>query len=144
LNSSFNAPCLNHNDRHKDRNSDSSQLSPVEALRFTRAMYRIMLFADVFPGKCTIYIDDEDTEQEAEIRAARKDFFAMFPTQELYEIHTVDNFIESLGTWLVRKVKNKPWGVCPSFNMPTILEDSNSPLPTCERSPTCGVSGGVP
>ncbi|KAJ7867971.1 hypothetical protein B0H13DRAFT_2064834 [Mycena leptocephala] len=102
--------------RHKDRSSDSSQLSPVEALRFTRAMYRIMLFADVFPGKCTIYIDDEDTEQEAEIRAARKDFFAMFPTQELYEIYTVDNFIESLGTWLVRKVKNMPWAHCQHAN----------------------------
>jgi hypothetical protein len=51
-------------------------------------MYRIMLFQEVFPGKTTIYIDDEDTEEEAEIRAARKDFFDTFASSELCEIHS--------------------------------------------------------
>jgi hypothetical protein len=73
-------------------------------------MYRIMLFQEVFPGKTTIYIDDEDTEEEAEIRAARKGFFATFASSELCEIHTVGNFIDALGTWLLRKVKNQHSG----------------------------------
>ncbi|KAJ6585572.1 hypothetical protein B0H19DRAFT_1227951 [Mycena capillaripes] len=94
-----------YSSRHKDRSSPSSKLTPIESLRFTRAMYRIMLFADVFDSKYTIYIDDEDTEEEAEIRAARKDFFAMFPSPELCEILTVGNFIDALGIWLYRKVK---------------------------------------
>ncbi|KAJ6585300.1 hypothetical protein B0H19DRAFT_1109135 [Mycena capillaripes] len=98
--------------RHKDRSSESSKLSPVESLRFTRAMYRIMLFADVFDSKYTIYIDDADTEEEAEIRTARKDFFAMFPTPELYEIHTVNDFIEALGTWFCRKMKKRFYVTC--------------------------------
>ncbi|KAJ7078676.1 hypothetical protein C8R44DRAFT_582257, partial [Mycena epipterygia] len=34
--------------RHKDRRSESSKLNPEESLRFTRALYRIMLFAKVF------------------------------------------------------------------------------------------------
>ncbi|KAJ7741269.1 hypothetical protein B0H16DRAFT_1862024 [Mycena metata] len=87
--------------RHKDRNFQSSRLSAVESLRFTRAMFRIMLFEKTFPANNTVYIDDADTEEEVEIRTARRDFFAMFSTQHLREIYTVNSFIDSLGTWLV-------------------------------------------
>lgn len=89
------------------------QLSPEELLHFTRALYRIMLFANVFPSKVTPYIDDEGTEAEEEIRVARKEFFAMFSTRELCEIYVVGNFIEALAEWLVlRAVGDPPWGPC--------------------------------
>ncbi|KAF7364890.1 hypothetical protein MVEN_00359500 [Mycena venus] len=57
--------------RHKDRGSECSKLSPVESLCFTRAVYRIALFADVFPGRYTCFIDDDETEEEAEIHHFR-------------------------------------------------------------------------
>ncbi|KAK7052538.1 hypothetical protein R3P38DRAFT_2860885 [Favolaschia claudopus] len=101
-----------YSSRHKNRRCESSTLTSTESLRFTRALYRIMLFQRVFPGKTTIYIDDADTEQEREIRAARKAFFAMYTTAELREIYAVNNFIEALGTWLVRKVLNQDYARC--------------------------------
>lgn len=67
-----------------------------------------MLFQQVFPGKTTIYIRDPDTAEEAEIRTARKIFFAMFPTAELREIHAVETLLEHLGWWLVGKVGRYP------------------------------------
>ncbi|KAJ7160031.1 hypothetical protein C8R46DRAFT_905708 [Mycena filopes] len=93
-----------YSSRHKDRSSQSSILSAVESLRFTRAMYRIMLFQKTFPANNTPFFDDSDTDEEEEIKTARKDFFAMFPTQELREIYIVDNFIGALGPWLVRNL----------------------------------------
>jgi len=94
----------NFSHRHKDRSSERSTLTSAESLRFTRAMYRIMLYQAVFPGATTPYIDDADTEEEAQIHAARKAFFTMFSTSELREIHTVTNFMKSLGRSLARKV----------------------------------------
>jgi hypothetical protein len=101
-------------------------------------MYRIMLFQEVFPGKTTIYIDDEDTKEEAEIRAAWKDFFATFASSELCEIHTVGNFIEALGTWLLLR-SIFPTGVVPRF--PDTLY---SHLRTCKCGSCCGIFAGVP
>ncbi|KAJ7840824.1 hypothetical protein B0H14DRAFT_2784153 [Mycena olivaceomarginata] len=94
--------------REKDRRFESSKLTPVESLRFTRALYRVMLFQQVFPGKTTIFIRDPDTAEEAEIRTARKIFFAMFPTAELREIHAVETLLDYLGWWLVGKVGRHP------------------------------------
>ncbi|KAJ7078655.1 hypothetical protein C8R44DRAFT_654481 [Mycena epipterygia] len=104
--------------RHKDRRSESSKLSLEESLRFTRALYRIMLFANVFPSKFTPYIDDADTEEEEQIRVARKEFFAMFSSPELCEIYVAGNFIEALGEWLILNVRKQFSGSCglSSFN----------------------------
>ncbi|KAJ7160039.1 hypothetical protein C8R46DRAFT_1106808 [Mycena filopes] len=105
--------------RHKDRSSQSSTLSAVESLRFTRAMYRIMLFQKTFPANNTPFIDDSDTDEEEEIKTARRDFFAMFPTQDLREIYTVNNFIGALGPWLVRNlsgsVKDRGLATCQEY-----------------------------
>ncbi|KAJ7145255.1 hypothetical protein C8R46DRAFT_1360100 [Mycena filopes] len=92
--------------RHKDRSCPkSNQLTAVESLRFTRALYRIMLFADVFPGSHTPDLDGNiEPEDEAAQHAARKAFFTPFPSQDLLEIGTVGNFMEGLGEWVKRKV----------------------------------------
>ncbi|KAJ7741266.1 hypothetical protein B0H16DRAFT_1565137 [Mycena metata] len=93
--------------RHKDRSTKSNRLTAVESFRFTRALYRIMLFADVFPGSHTPDLDGNiEPEDEEAQHAARREFFTVFPTPDLREIGTVSNFIEDLGTWLKRKAFN--------------------------------------
>ncbi|KAJ7133470.1 hypothetical protein C8R44DRAFT_977616, partial [Mycena epipterygia] len=96
--------------RHKDRRSEYSKLRPAESLHFTRELYRIMLFASLFPGRFTLFIDEEGTEEEEKkIRVAWKEFLAVFPTLELCEIYIVNNFIEALAQWFVDKVRYKGW-----------------------------------
>ncbi|KAJ7022703.1 hypothetical protein C8F04DRAFT_1137088 [Mycena alexandri] len=75
--------------RYKDRSTKSNRLTAAESFRFTRALYRIMLFAD--------------PEEEEAQHTARKEFFTVFPSPDLREIGTVVNFIEDLGDWLKRK-----------------------------------------
>lgn len=94
--------------RHKDQTSESSKLSPEESLRFKRAMYRLMLYTLVFPGRNTQYFDDPEDEGAEQIQLARKNFFTRFPTEELREIHTAGNFMTNLGTWVLRKALNLP------------------------------------
>ncbi|KAJ7274243.1 hypothetical protein C8J57DRAFT_1315006 [Mycena rebaudengoi] len=98
--------------RHKDQTSESSKLSPEESLRFKRAMYRLMLYTLVFPGRNTQYFDDPEDEGAEQIQLARKNFFTRFPTEELREIHTAGNFMTNLGTWVLRKALNLPRSSC--------------------------------
>ncbi|KAJ7145252.1 hypothetical protein C8R46DRAFT_1131117 [Mycena filopes] len=71
---------------HKDRSTKSNKLSAVESFRFIRALYRIMLFADVFLGSCTPGLHHN-----------------VGPEDDLLEIGTVGFFIGDLGRWLKRK-----------------------------------------
>ncbi|KAJ7596041.1 hypothetical protein C8J56DRAFT_1043138 [Mycena floridula] len=100
--------------RYKDRTSQTSKLSPMESWRFRRAIYRLMMYAQVFHLGSFISAlhagdsdDDGDTDDKdgqfakmlkAE-RQKRKDFLYDFPTDELRELHTVSVFLMELADW---------------------------------------------
>ncbi|KAJ7130905.1 hypothetical protein C8R46DRAFT_1141429 [Mycena filopes] len=90
--------------QHKDRSTKSNKLTAVESFRFIRALYRIMLFADVFLGSYTPGLHHNvEPEDVTTYHLARRTFFTVFPTQDLLEIGTVGFFIGDLGRWLKRK-----------------------------------------
>ncbi|KAJ6585996.1 hypothetical protein B0H19DRAFT_1250739 [Mycena capillaripes] len=85
--------------RHKNRRYKTSQLTPLESSRFTRAMYRIMLYCELF--YYPLMIDDTDAyeKDDPEIVKIYRDRSAMlneYPTPELLEIRTVVAFLHDL------------------------------------------------
>ncbi|KAI3605335.1 hypothetical protein WG66_013039 [Moniliophthora roreri] len=92
--------------RHKDRKFNTSRLNAEESQRFCRAMYRIMLYSRVFPGSRYYEFEGDDDEQEdlatrlETARAERKKFLQDFSTDELYEIHSVSEFLVETVIWV--------------------------------------------
>ena len=80
-------------------------LTAQEALRFKRALYRVMIYSKCFSA-C------EYTEDRAEhlvnhggwyeIRRQRVAMLSEYPTAELYEIHTIARFLRQLVDWLIQ------------------------------------------
>uniref|UniRef100_A0A0W0FMG1 Uncharacterized protein n=1 Tax=Moniliophthora roreri TaxID=221103 RepID=A0A0W0FMG1_MONRR len=91
--------------RHKDRKFKSSRLNAEESWRFCRAMYRIMLYSRVFPGSRYYEFEDDDEQEDlatrlATARAERKKFLQDFSPDELYEIHSVSEFLVETAIWV--------------------------------------------
>ncbi|KAK7055609.1 hypothetical protein R3P38DRAFT_3304799 [Favolaschia claudopus] len=80
--------------RHKDRTSKTSLLISEESWRFQRAMYRIMLFCNLFPS--TSYSEDMDDECIEKIRRQRTAMLREYPTTELRELHSVTKFLQGI------------------------------------------------
>ncbi|KAK6996804.1 hypothetical protein R3P38DRAFT_3627815 [Favolaschia claudopus] len=80
--------------RHKDRTSKTSLLTSEESWRFQRAMYRIMLFCNLFPS--TSYSEDMDDECIEKIRRQRTAMLKEYPTTELQELHSVTKFLQGI------------------------------------------------
>ncbi|KAJ7249630.1 hypothetical protein C8J57DRAFT_1356323 [Mycena rebaudengoi] len=85
--------------RHRNRRYKTSQLTPLESSRFTRAMYRVMLYCELF--YYPLMIDDTDAyeKDDPEIVKIYRDRSAMlneYPTSELLEIRTVVAFLHDL------------------------------------------------
>ncbi|KAJ7098583.1 hypothetical protein B0H15DRAFT_821305 [Mycena belliarum] len=85
--------------RHKDRTSKTSQLTALESHRFARAMYRIMLYCEVF--YLPLNLDDidsmEDEEDDIEkIQKARQKMLEEYSTAELLEIRDAVDFLHEL------------------------------------------------
>ncbi|KAJ6555350.1 hypothetical protein DFH09DRAFT_1165238 [Mycena vulgaris] len=85
--------------RHKDRTSKTSQLTALESHRFTRAMYRVMLYCELF--YLPLNLDDidsmEDEPEELEkIQKARHAMLNEYTTSELLEIRAVVAFLHEL------------------------------------------------
>ncbi|KAJ7093792.1 hypothetical protein C8R44DRAFT_890691 [Mycena epipterygia] len=85
--------------RHKDQTTKTSQLTPLESHRFTRAMYRIMLYCELF--YLPLNLDDIDSmESETHtlpnIQRERHAMLNEYPTAELLEIRAVVAFLHGL------------------------------------------------
>ncbi|KAJ7450359.1 hypothetical protein FB451DRAFT_1146309 [Mycena latifolia] len=85
--------------RHKDRTSKTSQLTALESRRFARAMYRVMLYCELF--YLPLNLDDidslEDEPEELEkIQKARRALLNEYPTPELLEIRAAVAFLHEL------------------------------------------------
>ncbi|KAJ7083451.1 hypothetical protein C8R44DRAFT_54020 [Mycena epipterygia] len=85
--------------RHKDKNHKTSQLMPLESARFSRAMYRVMIYCKLFYHP--LMIDDTDAlvsdpDEVAAIQRGRQAMLNEYPTPELLEIRTVVDFLLDL------------------------------------------------
>ncbi|KAJ7250165.1 hypothetical protein B0H12DRAFT_680943 [Mycena haematopus] len=82
---------------NKDRTSQTSLLTAEESQRFRRAMYRLMLFSNIFPGN-RYSADDFDELPNDDIffhtiRAQRTAILNEYPTGELQELSSASNFL---------------------------------------------------
>ncbi|KAJ6608036.1 hypothetical protein B0H10DRAFT_2069371 [Mycena sp. CBHHK59/15] len=91
--------------RHKDRyrTSQTTQLSSMESWRFRRAVYRNLHYCDVFEE--SKYWPDHygfhfDTDFIREMVAVRATMLQDYPTEELYELHAVVDFLRELVQWI--------------------------------------------
>ncbi|KAJ7726326.1 hypothetical protein DFH07DRAFT_852854 [Mycena maculata] len=84
--------------RHKDRTSTTSQLTVRESHRFARAMYRIMLYCELF--YLPINLDDIDSMEDdpalLKIWDQRHALLSDFPMPELLEMRAVVAFLHDL------------------------------------------------
>ncbi|KAJ7660593.1 hypothetical protein B0H17DRAFT_1094960, partial [Mycena rosella] len=86
--------------RHKDRTSTSgSKLTSLESRRFSRAMYRVMLYCELF--YLPLNLDDIDSMEEEpktleKIQNGRHAMLNEYPTAELLEIRAVVAFLHEL------------------------------------------------
>ncbi|KAJ7250160.1 hypothetical protein B0H12DRAFT_1120991, partial [Mycena haematopus] len=82
---------------NKDRTSQTSLLTAEESWRFRRAMYRLMLFSNIFPGNRyrTDDIDELSTDDVLfqSIRQQRTAILNEYPTAELQELSSASNFL---------------------------------------------------
>ncbi|KAJ6600882.1 hypothetical protein B0H10DRAFT_2082561 [Mycena sp. CBHHK59/15] len=89
--------------RHKDRTSQTTQLSSMESWRFRRAVYRNLHYCDVF--EASKYRPDHhgfhfDADFIREMVAVRATMLQDYPTEELYELHAVVDFLRELVQWI--------------------------------------------
>ncbi|KAJ7167848.1 hypothetical protein C8R46DRAFT_1094327 [Mycena filopes] len=84
--------------KYRDPLLPTSQLTWIESWRFSRAIYRIMLYCQVFKMP-----DDEDQvrdledNQHDEIIARRVEMLDQYPTPELLELNAVSLFLRALA-----------------------------------------------
>ncbi|KAJ7841926.1 hypothetical protein B0H14DRAFT_3693301 [Mycena olivaceomarginata] len=78
---------------NKDRTSMASILTSDESWRFRRAMYRIMLYCNQFPGSGFIQYDDESIE---DIRKQRTAVLSEYSTNELLQLHSAVKFLRRI------------------------------------------------
>lgn len=89
---------MNH--RYKDRSSKTSKLTELESHRFTRAMYRVMLYCELF--YLPLNLDDIDAMEFNEpgvLKKIAKKRHAMldeYPTSDLLEIRAVVEFLHGM------------------------------------------------
>ncbi len=83
-----------------------SQLSWSESYNFQKALYRIMMYCEVFHANQYPFIYDDDLDEAVEtakLQLARKHriaFLSEFTSDELVQIHTVSLFLKDLAFWL--------------------------------------------
>ncbi|KAJ6560099.1 hypothetical protein B0H19DRAFT_1146496 [Mycena capillaripes] len=84
--------------KYRDPLSRTSQLSWMESWRFARAMYRIMLYCDVFrmPDDEDQVIDLEEN-QHIEIETRRVVMLSEYSTQELFELSAALVFLRAIA-----------------------------------------------
>ncbi|KAK7013098.1 hypothetical protein R3P38DRAFT_3581934 [Favolaschia claudopus] len=84
--------------RYRDTMSQTSKLTLAESLRFTRAMYRIMLYCDVFsmPDDEDSVIELEENERD-EIVSRRTAMLDKYSTNELVELNATLTFLRSVA-----------------------------------------------
>ncbi|KAJ7501084.1 hypothetical protein B0H11DRAFT_2275414 [Mycena galericulata] len=86
----------------KDRTSKKSVLTPAESWRFRRAMYRIMLYCNLFPDKRyygdELYELDEllDDDIVSKVRRQRTAVLDQYSMDELHQLNSVVNFLRSV------------------------------------------------
>ncbi|KAF7367862.1 hypothetical protein MSAN_00850700 [Mycena sanguinolenta] len=82
---------------NKDRTSQKSLLTAQESLRFHRAMYRVMLFTNIFPGSRYLVEEFEDLEHDdpffQKIYAQRTAILNEYSTVELRELSSASSFL---------------------------------------------------
>ncbi|KAJ6505363.1 hypothetical protein C8R45DRAFT_972466 [Mycena sanguinolenta] len=83
---------------NKHRTSQKSFLTAQESLRFRRAMYRFMLFSNIFPGSRYLSEEIEELEDDADplfqkIYAQRTAILNEYSTVELQELLSASNFL---------------------------------------------------
>lgn len=97
-------------DRYKDRKSPRSVLSPPEAFRFQRAMYRVMTYCQYFSScKYDVYTALELSESSQALQGIHAQRLAMlteYSTTDLREIHTVVTFLHQLVDWVLQDEAN--------------------------------------
>ncbi|KAJ6560102.1 hypothetical protein B0H19DRAFT_1146502 [Mycena capillaripes] len=85
--------------RYKDRNLKKSKLTGLESHRFARAMYRVMLYCELF--YLPLNLDDIDSMEDDDgvldkIQKARHTMLNEYSTSELLEINAVVAFLREL------------------------------------------------
>jgi hypothetical protein len=89
---------MNH--RYKDRSSKTSKLAELESHRFARAMYRVMLYCELF--YLPLNLDDIDAMEFNEpgvlekIAKKRHAMLDEYPTSDLLEIRAVLEFLHGM------------------------------------------------
>ncbi|KAJ7738238.1 hypothetical protein DFH07DRAFT_841194 [Mycena maculata] len=83
---------------NKDRTSKTSVLTPEESWRFRRAMYRLMLYCNLFPPDRHERHEIDDLEDTAieKIFAQRTAVLNVYPTDELVQLYAVAKFMRGL------------------------------------------------
>ena len=87
--------------RHKDRSFSSSALTSMESWRFRRAMYRIMLFAELFPW--SLYEEEYDEAEVDRIIIQHRKFLEDFTTPELQELYSAALFLVELNQQMLAR-----------------------------------------
>ncbi|KAJ7093793.1 hypothetical protein C8R44DRAFT_890692 [Mycena epipterygia] len=84
--------------RHRNRLSRTSQLTWLESWRFSRAMYRVLLYCQVFRMPA---IDDQVRDMEAlerdDIEAKRLTMLSAYSTAELLELNAAVVFLRAIA-----------------------------------------------
>ncbi|TFK72711.1 hypothetical protein BDN72DRAFT_957066 [Pluteus cervinus] len=106
--------------KRKDRSFNSSVLTPLESWRFRRAMYRIMLFVEMFPW--TAYLDDYDDAAVKRVIIQHQTFLDNFLTSELQELYGVALFVVELNEPMV-------W-TCNGYHRHSVIALSYGPAAT--------------
>ncbi|KAJ7821370.1 hypothetical protein B0H14DRAFT_2831422 [Mycena olivaceomarginata] len=82
---------------HKDRTSTTSVLTQEESWRFRRAMYRIWLYCNIFPGnRYTLEDIDFDEDNIKLVQRQRTAVLSEYPTDELLQIYAVVRFMRGI------------------------------------------------
>ncbi|KAJ7261073.1 hypothetical protein C8J57DRAFT_472549 [Mycena rebaudengoi] len=83
---------------NKDHKTKTSVLTSDESWRFRRAMYRIMLYCNQFPGNryTAEEIDFDDEELIEKIRAQRTTVLSEYSTDELHQLDSVVKFLHGI------------------------------------------------
>ncbi|KAJ7245818.1 hypothetical protein C8J57DRAFT_1190817 [Mycena rebaudengoi] len=85
--------------KHKDPTSTTSRLTHFESHRFTRAMYRIMIYCPLFCLPLNLDDTDSLSEEPEELEKIQRKRYAMlneFPTKELFELSSVVTFLKEV------------------------------------------------
>ncbi|KAJ7660591.1 hypothetical protein B0H17DRAFT_330811 [Mycena rosella] len=112
--------------RHKDRTSETSRLTALESHRFSRAMYRVMLYCQLFYWP--LNLDDidsmeDDLEALEKIQKGRYTMLNQYSTAELLEIRAVVAFLhELIKVVLGNKLFDDGKDICISTGPAVILQ----------------------